>query len=100
MLPEALKLINKALEQEPENGAYVDSLGWVYFKQGRIKEAIEQLERAKNLLEDPVIYEHLGDAYFKIKNVPRAIEYWEKSLKLDPEKKEVKEKLERAKQRP
>jgi len=53
MLPEALKLINKALEQEPENGAYVDSLGWVYFKQGRIKEAIEQLERAKTFLKTP-----------------------------------------------
>ncbi|HQJ15711.1 MAG TPA: tetratricopeptide repeat protein [Candidatus Omnitrophota bacterium] len=94
LLAEALKLINKALAQEPDNGAYVDSLGWVYFKQGRVKEAVEVLERAKTLLEDPVIYEHLGDAYFKLKNVPKAIENWEKAAELDPEKKEVRAKLE------
>jgi len=93
-LPQALALIKKALEIEPENGAYVDSLGWVYFKQGRVKEAIVELERAKTMLEDPVIYDHLGDAYLKLKDSVKAKENWERSLKLDNSQANVTNKLE------
>jgi len=98
-LPEALKLINKALAQEPDNGAYVDSLGWVYFKQGKIRDAIVHLERARTLLEDPVIYDHLGDAYLKLQDPVKAREHWEKSLELDPDNEQVKSKLEKHKAR-
>ena len=46
-LPESLDLITKALELSPENGAYLDSLGWVYFRMGRLPEAEENLRRAR-----------------------------------------------------
>ena len=45
-LKEALQMITKAIEQEPNNGAYLDSLGWVYFKLGRLPEAEENLRKA------------------------------------------------------
>jgi len=87
-------MIKKALEIEPDNGAYVDSLGWLYFKQGKLKEALQELERAGFLMEDPVIYEHLGDAYFKVNDIANAKLNWQKSLKLDPKQGKVKEKIE------
>ncbi len=93
-LGEAEKMIRKALEAEPENGAYIDSLGWLFFKQGKIKEAVKELEKAAGLLEDPVIFEHLGDSYFKMHDLVKARENWEKSLKINPEKTEVKKKIE------
>lgn len=94
-LVQAEGMIKKALELDPDNGAYIDSLGWLHFKKGKVKEAIKELERASSLLEDPVIYEHLGDAYFKIEDIQNAKVNWEKSLKLDPNQDKVKEKLER-----
>lgn len=94
-LNEAEALIRKALEIEPNNGAYIDSLGWLYFKRGNLEEALRELEKASVLLEDPVIYDHLGDVYFKIKDVSSAKSNWEKSLSLNPEQSKVREKLER-----
>jgi tetratricopeptide (TPR) repeat protein len=93
-LGEAERMIKKALELDPENGAYIDSLGWLYFKQGKTKEAIKELEKAAGLLEDPVILEHLGDAYFKVQDFVNARSFWERSLKLDPEQAAVKKKIE------
>ena len=94
LLPQAQALIKKALEIEPENGAYVDSLGWVYFRQGKVKEAVVELERAKTMLEDPVIYDHLGDAYLKLKDLVKAKENYEISLKLDNSQANIIKKLE------
>jgi Tfp pilus assembly protein PilF len=93
-LEEAAKLIRKALEMEPGNGAYIDSLGWFYFKKGKYAEALKELERASSLLSDPVIYEHLGDTYFKMGNPGKAKINWEESLKLDPQQDQVKKKIE------
>jgi Tfp pilus assembly protein PilF len=92
-LAQAETMIRKALEIEPNNGAYIDSLGWFYFKRGRFKEAITELEKASSLLDDPVIYDHLGDVYFKINEIEKAKLNWEKSLELDPNQEKVKEKL-------
>ena len=94
-LEEARVLITKALELDPDNGAYIDSLGWLYFKQGKLKEAIKELEKASTLTEDPVIYDHLGDAYLKINDAAGARLNWEKSLKLDQDQEAVKKKIER-----
>lgn len=58
-LDEAILMIQKALEFEPDNGAYLDSLGWAYFKKGMLKEALENLQRANDLMPDPIISEHL-----------------------------------------
>ncbi|TRZ94929.1 tetratricopeptide repeat protein [bacterium] len=86
-------MIKKALEIEPDNGAYVDSLGWLYFKKGRLKEAVKELSRASGLMEDSVIYDHLGDTYFKLGDIDKAKLNWQKALKLDPNPDKIKTKL-------
>lgn len=93
-LDTAEAMIKKAMAIEPNNGAFVDSLGWVYFKKAKFKEAIKFLEKAALLLADPVIYDHLGDAYFKIKQPDKAKINWQKSLGLEPKQETVKKKLE------
>ncbi len=86
-------MIKKALEAEPENGAYLDSLGWFYFKKGNFKEALAYLEKAADLIIDPVVYDHLGDVFSKLGNFASARLNWEKSLKIDAQQEEVKAKL-------
>jgi len=96
-LGQAEIMVKKALEISPDNGAYVDSLGWIYFKQNKLKESVKELIRAVSLVEDPVIYDHLGDAYFKLNDKANAKLNWQNSLKLDPQQDKVKEKLEKIK---
>lgn len=94
-LKEAEKLIQKALSEQPDNGAFVDSLGWLYFKQGKIASAIEMLERASKLIEDSIIFDHLADAYFKNNDFEKAKINWKKSIQLDKTQVNVKNKLEK-----
>jgi tetratricopeptide (TPR) repeat protein len=98
-LDEAERLIQKALEIEPENGFYIDSLGWAYYQQGRYGDAVRELRRAVELTrtkEDPVIFDHLGEAYLKAGDEPAALAAWEKSLELDPANESVRQKIQRA----
>ncbi len=94
-LDEAIQLIGKALDLEPENGYFIDSLGWAYYQQGRYPEALKELKRAvvKTKEPDPVIYEHLGDALIKNGLDEDALAAWEKALKLDPAADGVKKKV-------
>lgn len=96
-LDEAEQLVLRALEMDPGNGAYTDSLGWIYFKQGRFHEALEELQRAASLLEtpDPVVLDHIGDAHEKLGQISEALRYWQKALELDPENHSLAEKLDR-----
>ena len=66
--------VNLTQEEDQDNAAYVDSLGWVLFRRGQIEEARKQLERAAALPDgdDPVIWDHLGDTYQKMAHVPRS----------------------------
>jgi tetratricopeptide (TPR) repeat protein len=100
-LDEAIKLINTALELEPENGYFIDSLGWAYYQQGNYPEALKELKRAvvKTKEPDPVIYEHLGDALVKNGQDDAAIAAWEKALQLDPTSDAVKKKVDDLKDR-
>jgi tetratricopeptide (TPR) repeat protein len=80
-LPEALKLIRKAVELEPMNGAYLDSLGWVYFKMGEYELAEENLRQAvERDTTDPTVHDHLGDLYEKTGRARLASKQWELSL--------------------
>jgi len=80
-LPEALKLIRKAVEQEPMNGAYLDSLGWAYFKMGEYELAEENLRQAVERDQtDPTVHEHLGDLYEKTGRIRLAAAQWQLSL--------------------
>ena len=93
-LDEAIELIGEALKIEPDNGAYIDSLGWAYFQKGMVDEALAELEKAAGLMgDDPTIREHLGDAYRRKGMLGRAAEEWRKALELDPDNEEIREKL-------
>jgi len=92
-LGEAEKLVRSALEQEPDNGAYLDSLGWVLFKEGKVDEALAMLTKAAAKLADPVVYDHLGDVCRQRGDVEEAVRWWERALKLDAGATEVREKL-------
>jgi len=98
-LDEAEETIRRALEIEPNNGSYLDSLGWVEFRKGKFDQALADLLRAaKNIdREDPIVFEHIGDTYFKLNRVPEALESWQKALKLDPKNKSLADKIERTK---
>jgi len=74
-------LVQRALESDPDNGAYLDSLGWVYFQQGRYGEAFDWLVRAANERpDDPVILEHLGRTLARLGEAARAREILERAL--------------------
>jgi tetratricopeptide (TPR) repeat protein len=99
-LDEAVQLITKALEIEPENGYFIDSLGWAFYQQGRYPEALRELKRAvERAKEDPVIFDHLGDAFAKNGFDDDALAAWEKSLQLDPASEGVKQKIDDARSR-
>ena len=84
-LDEALELIQRALINDAWDGAYLDSLGWVYFQMGRYGEAREPLERAvREYPTDPTILEHLGDVYVKLDERDLASRAWARALAAGP----------------
>lgn len=90
----AHKLIIRALEIEPENGAYVDTYGWVLYRLGDYQKAIHVLLQALQFLNsDPVIFEHVGDAYNALGDFKKAREYWGKAYDLDPDNDSIMGKL-------
>ena len=98
-LDEAEEMIKRALELEPNNGSYLDSLGWVEFRKGKFDEALADLLRAaKNMgHDDPIVFEHIGDAYWKLDRLPQAVESWQKALALDPQNKDLANKIDSTK---
>ena len=83
-LNESVSYIKKALELEPDNGSYLDSLGWAYFKDGQLELAEQNLKRAATQLgTNAVIQEHYGDVLFKMGRFKDAIDAWTKALSGD-----------------
>ena len=81
-LDEAYKMIQKAVDLEPNTGAYLDSLGWVYFRQGKLTDAERILVKAVDLTgQDPTVHDHLGDVYMKLGKTQEAIAQWNASIK-------------------
>jgi tetratricopeptide (TPR) repeat protein len=81
-LDEAQQLIQKAVDLEPSNYAFLDSLGWVYYRMNRLSEAEKELTRSLQMSDkDPTIHDHLGDVYFKQGKLKEAIAQWQSSLK-------------------
>ena len=92
----AVDIIKIALKKEPENGAYLDSLGWTYFKMGKNELARIELEKAvKFESESWEIQDHLGDVYLKIGMKNHAIDAWRKATILNPENEKIRQKIER-----
>lgn len=81
-LRQALAMIQKAVKLDPMNYAYLDSLGWVYFKMGNYTEAEKNLRQACDRdSTDPTVHDHLGQLYAKTGRLKLAAEQWELSLK-------------------
>jgi len=84
-IDQAVSLTRQAVALKPDNGYYVDSLGWAFYKKGLLEEALTEIKRAVALVgDDPVIYEHLGEIYVKQERMSDAREAWLHSLELDP----------------
>src|SRR6266581_2148524 len=84
-LEEAVALIQRALAVKPQNGYYLDSLAWAYYKMGRFQEALAEMKRAVAVVpDDPVFLEHLGDIFLTQNLGGEAREVWLRSLELDP----------------
>jgi tetratricopeptide (TPR) repeat protein len=80
-LEEALGHVKRAVELEPQNGAFLDSLGWAYFKLGNYDLAEENLRKAtEHIPNDPTIQDHLGDLYQKTGRLKLAAAHWERAL--------------------
>ena len=80
-LEEALGLIKRAVQIEPQNYAYLDSLGWAYFKLGRYELAEENLRKALDHSDsDPTVHEHMGDLCQKTGRLKQAVSHWERAL--------------------
>jgi tetratricopeptide (TPR) repeat protein len=80
-LEESLNYVKQALTLDPNNGAYLDSLGWVYFKLGKYDQAEENLTKAEaHMNSDPTVQEHLGDLYQKTGRLKLAAAHWERSV--------------------
>lgn len=80
-LPEALDYVKQAIAHDSNNGAYLDSLGWVYFKMNRLPEAVASLERAASLQRhDPAILDHLAQAYDRDGKLQQAESSWTQAL--------------------
>jgi tetratricopeptide (TPR) repeat protein len=98
-LDEAETMIRRALESEPNNTSYLDSLGWVEFRKGQFDRALDNLLRAAKTAEreDPVVFEHIGDTYLKLNRTREALEAWQKALALDPKNKNLADKIQTTK---
>jgi tetratricopeptide (TPR) repeat protein len=80
-LDDALTMIQKAVQQDPQNGAYLDSLGWAYFKMGQYALAEANLRKASERIStDPQVHDHLGELYEKTGRLKMAASQWEQSL--------------------
>ena len=96
-LPEAETLIRRAVAQDPDNGAYLDSMGWVLFRLGKFSDARVHLERALALTgDDPIVHEHLGDVYSQLKLLDLARAQYRLALAGDGANPRVRNKLEAA----
>ena len=100
-LDEAESYIKRALAADPDNGAYLDSLGWLHYRQGKYEQALAELLSAATTLkgDDPTVFEHIGDTYSMLNQIPKALEYWEKALALDKTNKQLATKIAQAKSR-
>ena len=94
-LEEAKNYIEKALEIEPDNFAFIDSYGWVLYRLGKLKKAEIKLKQSIALYDgDPVVFEHLGDVLWARGKTKEAKEIWQKALELGGNSERLSGKLE------
>jgi tetratricopeptide (TPR) repeat protein len=90
-LEDGMGMIKRSVEQRPDDGYIVDSLGWAYYRLGNYDEAVKNLERAVELKPvDPTINDHLGDVYWKVDRMLEAKFQWSHARDLKPDADELK----------
>ncbi len=94
-LPEALQLIEKAVKLAPENGAILDSMGWVLFRLNRLPEALDYLQRAYKLTPDAEVAVHIGEVLWKMGKLEDAKAMWRAAKEKEPTSEVLKETLAR-----
>lgn len=93
-LADALEMAKKALKAEPDNGAYLDTIGWIYFQMGQYEQARDFIGKALKVRENSEeVMEHMGDVYYKLKQAYEARKYWQKAFDLNPQNTKLKQKI-------
>lgn len=93
-LERALNMVQKSIEQDPENSSYLDTIGWVYYKLGEYNKAESYILKAIEIDENnATLLDHLGDIYLKQNKLNKAIEMWKKAQELDPENENINSKI-------
>jgi tetratricopeptide (TPR) repeat protein len=83
------------VKAEPDNSAYLDTLGWVYYMMGKYNLALIHIKKSVEKREDSaVVVEHLGDVYHKLGSIDEARVQWKRALELDKENESLKRKIE------
>ncbi|MDQ6957306.1 MAG: tetratricopeptide repeat protein, partial [Mariprofundaceae bacterium] len=89
-LDEAKNYIQRALAQKTNDGYYLDTLAWIYYKNGEYNNAISTQQKAlKTVTDDATMHEHLGDMFWKQGEKEKAIQQWQTALSLQPDKPSV-----------
>lgn len=87
----------RTIKAEPQNATYLDTYAWILYKQQRYEEALGYMEQAlaADSVPSDVLYEHAGDIHYRLGNVQRALDYWERALELQRKAEAVEERLEK-----
>lgn len=102
-LTEGEAFVRRALELQPENPAFLDSLGWCFYRTGKYDKALAHLLQAAAGMkrEDTTVFEHIGDTYLKLENTAQALAYWDRAVAVeavtDAEKERIAKKINDAK---
>lgn len=95
-LEEALEMVKKSVEAEPENSSYLDTIGWIYFQLGDYQKAKEYIQKAIEFdAGNATQYDHLAEVYMKLGEGEKALEAWREALKFEPDNKNILEKIEK-----
>jgi len=94
-LRDALEMSKKAVEIQPENGAYLDTIGWIYYKLKQYNLALQYIKQSLDSREDnSIVIQHLGDIYYELGDHNNAKIYWKKAFELDPDNENLKDRIE------
>jgi tetratricopeptide (TPR) repeat protein len=99
-LDRALQMAKEAVEKQPENSSYLDTIGWINFKLGKYDEARKYIEKAVQLRDavgenGATLNEHLGDVFYKLDKKEKALEFWKRALEMNQKNQTLKAKIER-----
>jgi tetratricopeptide (TPR) repeat protein len=92
----ALKMVQKAVASQPQNGAYLDTMGWIYYKLGNYDLALKYVEESlANRENSPVVVEHLGDIYLKLGDSEQAVTFWRRAIEMNGNRERLEKKIEK-----